>query len=73
MSATESNEWLTRKDAANYLATLGYAISADHLRNLAANNNRKNGPPYYRIRRQTIRYKREDLQKWLKSKTTRVE
>jgi hypothetical protein len=44
--AKPPKEWLTRRQAANYLTSLGCQISHRTLANLAANNNAGKGPPY---------------------------
>lgn len=71
MSATES-EWLTRKEAARYLGTLGYSLSPAYLSNLASNNNARKGPPFSRFGWNTVRYQRDDLRTWLEARVTRV-
>ena len=73
MSATESDDMLTRKEAAAYLATLGYRVSPDHLCNMASRNNAGNGPRFRRIGERVIRYRRGDLKAWLESRSTWVE
>jgi hypothetical protein len=73
MSATIPKEWLSRKEAAAYLASKGLPISAGHLSNLASNNNAKKGPPFTRLGWRTIRYKREDLDTWYSKRAQKVE
>lgn len=72
MTVTDSPERLTRKEAANYLTSLGYRLSAKSLANLASNDNALKGPPFYRYGWRTIRYDREDLQKWFEARVKRV-
>lgn len=73
MSATDSLESLSRKQAAVYLSTLGYPISPSHLSNLASNNNAGKGPPFIRYGWRTVRYLRADLKTWLEKRAERVE
>lgn len=72
MSATESEDMLTRKEAAAYLRTLGYSVSPDYLCNLAAKDNAGGGPPFYRIHQKVIRYKRGEVKDWLQSRMRRI-
>lgn len=72
MSATDSLDRITRKEAANYLTSLGYQLSAKSLANLASNDNALKGPPFYRYGWRTIRYSREDLRIWFEARVTRV-
>ena len=78
MGTTESRveplrEWLTRKQAADYLASLGYSsISAKSLANMASNNNAGKGPPFTRIGWKTVRYEKSDLKKWLEARVERI-
>lgn len=65
-------EWLTRKEAADYLASLGCAISAKTLSNMACNNNGRNGPTFTRSGWTCVRYRREDLDKWAAARSDRV-
>jgi hypothetical protein len=59
--------WLTRKEAAAHLNSLGYPIS---LRTLASLATRRQGPPYRRLLRRIVRYDRIKLEEWAKSKTS---
>lgn len=73
MSGTETGEFLTRKQAAAYLATLGYPLSPDYLANLASNDNAGKGPPFIRIGWQTVRYSKVDLKAWFDARAVRVQ
>ncbi len=67
------NEWLTRKEAAEYLTSLGCPMAARTLENLACNNNAGSGPSYRRTGWRTVRYYTPDLEKWAKARVIRVE
>lgn len=71
MSDTES-EWLTRKEAARYLTSLGYSLSPDYLSNLAAHSNAKGGPPYRRYGWKTVRYRKDDLKIWAEKRMVNI-
>lgn len=66
-------DYLTRKEAATYLARIGCPISAATLQKYAANNNAGSGPPFTRYRWKLVRYKRTDLDAWAKKEGTRIE
>lgn len=66
------SEWLSRKEAARYLAAIGCPISVRMLEIRAANSNRGKGPPFTRIGWKTVRYSRVDLDEWAKRETVRV-
>lgn len=70
---SDSVRILTRKQAAQFLATLGYPITPGHLGNLASNNNARRGPPYTRIGWKTVRYREDDLAAWYNARAVRVE
>lgn len=69
----EPSEYLTRKEAAGYLARIGCPISSATLQKYAANNNAGGGPAFTRYRWRLVRYKRSDLDAWAKKEGTRVE
>jgi hypothetical protein len=71
--ALASREWLRRKEAAQYLETLGCPISMRTLEKYANNSNEGRGPPFFRFRWKTVRYKRLDLERWAKDELKRVE
>lgn len=63
--------WLSRKDAARFLANIGCPISAKTLANLAVNNNALSGPPFTRTRK-IVRYDAADLRAWAAREAVRV-
>lgn len=69
-----SVEFLTRKQAADYLRALGLPISVGTLANLGARDNAGRGPPFSRFRtRGTVRYRRDELDIWAQQEIRRVE
>lgn len=66
-------EWLSRKQAANYLTAVGCPITAKTLANLAANDNAGKGPSYTRFRWGRVRYLKSDLDVWRERESVRVE
>ncbi len=68
----EKREWLDRKECAAYICALGRPISVGRLANMASNLNRGKGPPYYRTGWSRIRYKPEEVARWVKGQITRV-
>ena len=65
-------EMLLRKEAANYLQSKGCRITAKTLTNMASNNNAGQGPPYFRMRWNAVRYKRRDLDAWCEREIERI-
>ena len=65
--------WLTRKQAAAFLADIGCPISPKTLAIKAANNNAGRGPAFTRAGWKTIRYEPADLRAWAAKQITRVE
>ena len=63
---------LNRKEAAAYLRSLGYNISAKTLANMASNKNAGNGPSFTRNGWKTVLYKRDDLDAWAKKRRTEI-
>lgn len=70
--AASDDDLLCRKDASKYLETLGCAISAKTMANLASNNNAGRGPPFTRFRWRIVRYRRRDLKAWAEKEGERV-
>lgn len=66
-------DWMSRKEAANYLTRIGFPISARVLEKKAANNNAGKGPPFDRLGWKRVRYAKADLDDWAKRETVRVE
>ena len=69
----KSADWLSRKQAASFLATLGCPITPRTLEKLAGNNNAGKGPAFTRFRWKSVRYARTDLEAWAKKEATRIE
>lgn len=65
-------KWLSRKEAAIYLTSIGCSISANTLKNMASNNNALGGPSFIRPLYRTVRYDREDLDAWAKSRIVKI-
>lgn len=72
MSASSATEWLSRKEAANYLGELGYPVSPTTLQKMAENFNAKGGPPFTKYGPRVVRYQKAELRAWLDSRTVRV-
>jgi hypothetical protein len=68
-----ASDTLNRKEAAAYLRSLGYNISAKTLANMASNGNRGKGPAFTQYRWRTVSYRRFDLEEWAKRESRRVE
>lgn len=68
----DNDEWLTRKEAATYLKSLGIPIGDRTLGNKAANNNAGNGPAFYSFGWNMVRYKKADLDAWAKGRIRKV-
>jgi hypothetical protein len=68
-----ADQWLTRKEAAAYLTSIGCPIAAGTLENLACNNNAGGGPSYRRTGWRTVRYHTRDLEKWAWARVIQVE
>ena len=64
-------EWLTRKEAAAYLTSIGWPIAAKTLANLAGRNGGRGGPPYVAPGWRTVRYRRADLDDWARTHARR--
>lgn len=66
-------EWLSRKEAAHYLAERGCPLTEKTLRNYASNSNALGGPPFVRMGWNMVRYRPKALDVWLKSRMIEVE
>ncbi len=64
-------EFLSRKEAASHLHSMGCPLSPRALELLACNNNAKRGPPYTRWRNRVI-YRRSELIEWAIKEMVRV-
>jgi len=73
MAETRESDWLSRKGAARFLATLGVPISPRTLEKWASNGNAGGGPPYLRLKQKIVRYCKDDLRAWVAKEVTRVE
>lgn len=62
---SETIPWLTRKQASQFLASMGCPISPQTLANMAANNNALQGPSFRRTKQRIVRYHRDDLKAWV--------
>lgn len=71
MSATV-REWMNRKQASEYLHTLGCPLAPATLAGYAANKNRGRGPAFTRAGK-IVRYQSRDLKTWAEAHTERVE
>lgn len=69
----EKRVWLTRKQAAAFLAGIGCPISPKTLAQKASNNNAGKGPAFTRSGWNTVRYEPADLLAWAARNITRVE
>lgn len=68
-----TDQFLNRKEAANYLTSLGCPVSAQRLAFYAMQNNERGGPPFTKIKGFTVRYVKTDLEIWAKANTKRIE
>lgn len=64
--------WLTRKEAAHYLAKKGFSITPKTLASLASNNNKGKGPSFTRFGWKTVKYLKQDLDSWSEARKARV-
>ena len=71
-SRPNPDDWLNRKQAANYLTAIGCPISATGLAKRAMKNNAGKGPPFNVIGEALVRYQRRDLDAWAQARTRRV-
>jgi hypothetical protein len=65
-------DWLNRKDAANFLTAFGYPTTWRVLEKLASNNNAGGGPPYTQFRWSRVSYQVKDLIEWAQANSRRV-
>lgn len=66
------DDWLNRKDAANFLTAFGYPTTWRVLEKLASNNNAGGGPPYRQFRWSRVAYQVKDLIEWAQANSRRV-
>lgn len=70
-----AREWLSRKEAANYLTSIGHPITEKTLSNKASNHNtdQGGGPSFTRIGWNfPVQYRRADLDAWAAKQKTFV-
>lgn len=65
-------EWLSRKEAAAFLESIGCPVSPRSLANMASNNNAGKGPSFQRTRWKIVRYRKRDLEEWAYRETERI-
>lgn len=74
VQAESEDDFLTRKQAASFLKSIGCPISPRNLERMAAKNNAKNGPQFTRIKgTRIVRYRRRTLREWAKKRTEDIE
>jgi hypothetical protein len=66
------DEWLSRKEAARYLESIGCPLSVRAMELRASNGNAGRGPPFTRIGWRRVRYLRSDLEAWAASRVVRI-
>jgi hypothetical protein len=66
------NWWLNRKQASDYLASVGCPLSPQSLAHMAVRDNAGAGPPFTRISKKIVRYHRDDLRDWANRTARRV-
>lgn len=71
MSATKG-EWLTRKQASEFLFAMGCPITPQHMERMALHNNAGKGPPYVKSGKRLVRYNREEVRQWAEKNIKRV-
>ena len=64
--AAQPKELMNRKEAAAYLASLGYPLAPATLARIAG---RRKGPPFIRFGWRTVAYRREDLVAWARAES----
>lgn len=67
-----SVEYFTRKEAAEYLTSIGCPTAPQTLANLASNGNAGGGPPFITSGWRTLRYARTELDAWAKRRIKRT-
>lgn len=70
--AKPQKDWLSRKEAANYLTSKGCRITAKTLANMASNNNALKGPAFTRTSWKGVQYLRIDLDRWFDARAQRI-
>lgn len=70
--AYQDDQWLSRKEAARFLCSIGCPVTWTSLAHKAANQNAGGGPPYTVTGHRTIRYLVADLRAWAAKAARRV-
>lgn len=70
--AEASRDWLTRKGAAALLSALGCPVAYRTLEAWAVDDNSGNGPSFTRVRRNIVRYHRNDIVEWVNREARRI-
>ena len=64
-SRPKEKDYMTRKEAAYFLETIGFPTSVRLLTKYAMHDNKmKRGPSFYRYQKKFVRYAKEDLIAW---------
>mgnify|MGYP006935485314 CR=1 FL=1 len=71
--AYADTDWLSRKEAAIYLHSIGCPVHYTTLAHKAAGNNRGSGPPFTRVGWRSVRYRVSDLRAWAEKTAQRIE
>lgn len=64
--------WMSRKEAARFLTSIGHPTTAQRLANMAKNNNAGKGPSFTRTGWRSVYYLESDLRVWAARRTERV-
>jgi hypothetical protein len=65
-------QYMSRKEAAAYLTKNGYPIAPNTLASMAKNRNAGGGPPFIKFGWRTCRYRRDELDSWMRKRGERV-
>jgi len=69
----KEKDYMTRKEAAYFLETIGYPITVTTLAKYATHDNKlKRGPSFYRYQKKFVRYSKEDLIAWVSEKREKI-
>lgn len=72
MSTEVLDPEMTRKEAARYLTKIGVPVQWRTLARMGTKDNRRPGPPFYRVRGFRAFYKKSDLDAWAENERKRV-
>ncbi len=59
-----ASDWMTRKEAAAYLSSVGCPVAPKSLANMACSERENKGPAYAVLGWRTVRYDRAELDRW---------